>query len=199
VAKAIKAAGFIPTSRIEALTDAVFAFAMTLLVINIELPENFHPKTDQEFLGALSNLSDTFIAYLITFIILVSYWFAHAKQTLEPDMASPAYAWATLWHLLAVTFLPFSMLAVSRYDVAGAVWIYGGNMILLAATAFLIARIAARDSGQAPARDGRVELGILILSAVLSMVAALWSPDNAMLFYLLNLAAPLVARVVYGR
>ena len=39
LSKPIKAAGFIPTSRLEALTDAVFAFAMTLLLINIELPE----------------------------------------------------------------------------------------------------------------------------------------------------------------
>jgi len=194
-----RAAGLIPTSRIEALTDAVFAFAMTLLVINIELPEDFHPKTDQEFLHGLAGLSDTFVAYLITFLILVNYWFAHAKQTQEPDMASPAYAWATLYHLLAVTFLPFSMLAVSRYDVAGAVWIYGANMILLAVTAFLISRIAARDSGRPPAHDGRFELGILILSAVLSMIASLWSPDNAMWLYLLNLASPFVKRAAYRR
>jgi len=44
------------------LTDAVFAFAMTLLVINIELPEGFHPKTNQEFLRGLSGLSDTITA-----------------------------------------------------------------------------------------------------------------------------------------
>ena len=109
-------------------------------------------------------------------------------------MASPAYAWAVLFHLLFVTLLPFSMLTVSRYDVAGAVWIYGANMILLAVTALLVARAARRDSGITQADDGRVELGILILSAMLSMIAALWSPDMAMLLYLLNFAAPLVKR-----
>ena len=61
LSKPIKAAAFIPKSRLEALTDAVFAFAMTLLVINIELPEGFHPKTNQEFLHGLSGLSDTFV------------------------------------------------------------------------------------------------------------------------------------------
>ena len=53
-------------------------------------------------------------------------------------MSSAAYAWAVLLHLLLVTFLPFSMLAVGRYDVPGAVWIYGANMILLALTAIAI-------------------------------------------------------------
>jgi uncharacterized membrane protein len=199
LAKPIKPAGFIPTSRLEALTDGVFAFAMTLLVVNIELPEGFNPKTNQEFLNRLWDLSDTFTAYLITFFVLVSFWFGRAKAIGEPEMASVGYAWAMLLHLLAVTFLPFSMLAVSRYDVAGAVWIYGANMILLAVTALLISRFAERDSGRAGAADGRVELGVLIVSAVLSMIASLWSPDDAMLFYLLNLASPLAKRAARRR
>ena len=112
-------------------------------------------------------------------------------------MVSPAYAWAVLIHLLSVTFMPFSMLAVGRYDVAAAIWIYGANMILLALSALAISLIAERDSARVP--SGRVELAILIVSAVLSMIASLWSPDNAMLFYLLNLASPVVARAVYQR
>jgi uncharacterized membrane protein len=44
LSKSIKAASFIPRSRLEALTDGVFAFAMTLLVVNIELPKDFTPK-----------------------------------------------------------------------------------------------------------------------------------------------------------
>ncbi|HET7447579.1 MAG TPA: TMEM175 family protein [Methyloceanibacter sp.] len=104
MSKPIKAAGFIPISRLEALTDAVLAFAMTLLVINIELPEGFHPKTNQEFLHGLSSLSDTFIAYLITFFVLVGFWFGRAKETGEPEMASPAYARVVFLHLLGVTF-----------------------------------------------------------------------------------------------
>jgi uncharacterized membrane protein len=192
-----RAAGFIPRSRLEALTDAVFAFAMTLLVINIELPEGFHPATNQEFLHGLSGLSDTFTAYLITFFVLIGFWSGRAQEeTGEAEMASPAYARATLLHLLGVTFLPFSMLAVSRYDLAAAVWIYGANMIWLAVTSLLVSRAAERDSGRAGEAGARIKLGVLIASAVLSMLASLYSPDYAMLLYLLVLASPLVARAV---
>jgi TMEM175 potassium channel family protein len=197
-----RAAGFIPRSRLDSLTDGVFAFAMTLLVINIELPEGFHPATNREFLAKLSGLSDTFTAYLITFFVLIGFWSGRAQEeTGEADMASPAYARATLLHLLGVTFLPFSMLAVSRYDLAAAVWIYGANMIWLAVTSLLVSRAAERDSGRAGVSEteGRVKLGVLIASAVLSMLASLYSPDYAMLLYLLVLAAPLVARAVYQR
>jgi uncharacterized membrane protein len=194
-----RADGFIPRGRIEALTDGVFAFAMTLLVVNIELPKGFDPKSNEAFLSALADLSDTFVAYLITFFVLVSFWFGRAKADGEPETASPAYAWATLLHLLAVTFLPFSMLTVGRYDVPAAAWIYGANMLLLAVTALAIGRLAERDSGRARAENGRVELGILIASAVLSIVTSLFAPAYAMLPYLLNLAAPLAARAVYRR
>lgn len=153
---------------------------MTLLVINIELPEGFDPKSNRAFFQGLSGIADTFTAYLITFFVLVAFWFGRAQAVREPDMASSAYARTVLFHLLFVTMLPFSMLTVSRYDVAGVVWIYGANMILLAVTALIISRVAERDSGQTGA-DGRVELGMVILSAVLSMIASLWSPDYAML------------------
>ena len=142
-------AGSIPRSRLDSLTDGVFAFAMTLLVINIELPAEFHPATNREFIAKLSGLSDTFTAYLITFFVLIGFWSGRAQEeTGEADMASPAYARATLLHLLGVTFLPFSMLAVSRYDLAAAVWIYGANMIWLAVTS--LARLARRRTRQRP-------------------------------------------------
>ena len=194
-----EAAGSIPRSRLDSLTDGVFAFAMTLLVINIELPAEFHPATNREFLAKLSGLSDTFTAYLITFFVLIGFWSGRAQEeTGEADMASPAYARATLLHLLGVTFLPFSMLAVSRYDLAAAVFIYGANMIWLAGTSLLVSRAAERDSGRAGVSEteGRIKLGVLIAAALLSMLASLYSPDYAMLLYLLVIASPLVSRVV---
>ena len=193
------AAGFIPRGRLEALTDGVFAFAMTLLVVNIELPEGFDPKSNEAFLEGLADLADTFVAYLITFFVLVSFWFARAKADGEPETASPAYAWAALLHLLAVTFLPFSMLTVGRYNVPGAAWIYAANMILLAVTALAITLVAERDSGRPRKQGGRVELGILFASAIVSIATSLFAPAYAMLPYLLNLAAPLAARAAYQR
>ena len=181
------------------MTDGVFAFAMTLLVVNIELPEEFDPKSNQEFLAGLAGLADTLIAYLITFFVLVSFWFGRARANEEPEMASAEYAWAVLFHLLSVTFLPFSMLAVSRYDFPAATWIYGANMILLSLSAVAISMIGERDTGRAQVPSGRVELAILIASAILSMTTSLFAPAYAMLPYVLNLATPLVARAVYPR
>src|ERR1051325_4219318 len=64
---------FISKGRLDALTDGVFAFAMTLLVVNLELPQDFHPKSTVELISALLGLGDTFISYVITFLVLASF------------------------------------------------------------------------------------------------------------------------------
>ena len=126
---------FISKGRLDALTDGVFAFAMTLLVVNLELPRDFHPTSAAELISALLGLGDTFVAYVITFLVLATFWLARARTKEEPESANGAYAWSLLCHLFLVTLLPFSMIVAGRYDLAPAIWVYGTNMILLALTA----------------------------------------------------------------
>ena len=185
---------FISKGRLDALTDGIFAFAMTLLVVNIELPSGFNPKTSEELLAAFAQLTDTFIAYIVTFLLLALFWAGQAATREEPERVSDAYAWAVLAHLFFVTLLPFSMLVAGRYDLFPAIWIYGGNLIFLGMTSLAIALVIERDIGHRLAASGRIELGVLIASALLSMAIAVFSPDVAMYAYLLNLSPPLFRR-----
>src|SRR5690349_1914955 len=101
---------FIPKNRLDAFTDGVFAFAMTLLVINLKLPDDVDPKTSEELLAALARLTDSFISYIISFFLLAIFWTGQAADRKEREKASDAYAWTLLSHLFFVTLLPFSML-----------------------------------------------------------------------------------------
>lgn len=53
---------------------------MTLLVINLDLPKEFHPTSAAELISALLGLGDTFIAYVVTFLVLASFWLARANK-----------------------------------------------------------------------------------------------------------------------
>jgi uncharacterized membrane protein len=185
---------FISKGRLDALTDGVFAFAMTLLVVNLDLPEDFHPSSAAELISALLDLGGTLIAYVITFLVLATFWLGRARTKEEPESASGAYAWSLLCHLFFVTLLPFSMIVAGRYNLAPAIWVYGANMILLALTAIGITLVIERDIQRRLVPSGRTEYGVLIASAVLSMAIGFYSPDSAMYAYFLNLASPLVRR-----
>jgi TMEM175 potassium channel family protein len=185
---------FISKGRLDALTDGVFAFAMTLLVVNLDLPQDFHPSSAAELISALLDLGGTLIAYVITFLVLASFWLGRAQTKEEPESASAAYAWSVLFHLFFVTLLPFSMIVAGRYKLAPAIWVYGANMMFLALTAIGITLVIERDIHRRLVPSGRPEFCVLIASAILSMAIGFYSPDNAMYAYFLNLASPLVRR-----
>lgn len=69
--------------RLEALTDGIFAVAMTLLVIELKIPEMAHPRTEAQFLGALGHLIPKFIAWLISFFVLAIFWVSHHRFSLR--------------------------------------------------------------------------------------------------------------------
>jgi hypothetical protein len=86
------------------------------------------------------------------------------------------------------------MIVAGRYNLAPAICVYGANMILLASTALGITLVIERDTGRRLVPSGRLEYGLLIASAILSMAIGFYSPDNAMYAYFLNFASPLVRK-----
>ena len=63
--------------RILALSDGVFAIALTLLVLNIEVPEIPEDLVAEELPGALLDLWPKFLSYLLSFVVIIFYWIAH--------------------------------------------------------------------------------------------------------------------------
>jgi TMEM175 potassium channel family protein len=186
---------FISKGRLDALTDGVFAFAMTLLVVNLDLPEDFHPSSAEELISALLGLGGTLIAYVITFLVLATFWLGRARTKEEPESASGAYAWSVLFHLFFVTLLPFSMIVAGRYNLAPAIWIYGANMILLALTAFGFTLAVERDiqrAGWSQAAVPNTACWSLRLFSRWQSASTAQIPRCTPIF--LNFASPLVRR-----
>ncbi len=185
----------IPKSRLDALTDGVFAFAMTLLVLGLDLPPSFQPKDDADLIAALRELDGQFLAYVISFFVLGVRWLGHVRVRDEPERPSIEYALWSLIHLFSVTCIPFATMVVGQYDdFAAAVWVYAANMTASALAALRLSFLAEHETGKRPAHTGRVELLVLILSAFLSAAISLHDPHLAMWAYFLNAAPSLVRR-----
>ena len=57
-----------PKVRLDALHDGIFSVAMTLLVLDVRLPEEFHPRDSAELVTAIANLWPKFLPYLLSFM-----------------------------------------------------------------------------------------------------------------------------------
>src|SRR5580700_7645140 len=62
-------------SRIEALSDGVVAIAITLLVLELKVPEVMSHHSDKEMLTALLELRWEFVTYVVTFLIAGAFWY----------------------------------------------------------------------------------------------------------------------------
>lgn len=185
----------IPRDRLEALTDGIFGFAMTLLVTALVLPDGFAPSNNTDLLTALQSLDSSLLAYAISFVVLGVRWAGMAGAKGVPDEVSGSYLWAALFHLFFITTMPFSTMVIGRYgDLPAAVWLYSANMGLAAFAALVMSFVAERDAGQKPDHTGRIDLLILIFSAVLSGILSHFIGDKAMWAYTLNFAKPLADR-----
>ena len=105
-----------------------------------------------------------------------------------------------LFHLFFVTLLPFSMIVVGRYHFVPAICVYATNMVLLALTAIGITLVIERDLKRRLVSSGRLEFGVLVASALLSVAIGFYSPVNGGMYaYFLNFASPLVRNLLERR
>ena len=177
----------IPKNRLDSLTDGVFAVAMTLLVIDIKLPETVHPRSAGELIDALVGLGRPLMAYVLSFIVLGLRWLGLARAAESAETASLSYARWTLVHLFLVTCVPFSTMVVGRHgNLAPAVCIYAGIMLLAAAVALRLDSPAKRANGVTDP-SWRTELIVVIAVSAMVMVLSFFLHAYALLLYLLTI------------
>src|ERR1043165_3791203 len=183
--------------RLDALTDGVFAVAMTLLVIDLKLPESFHPTSAEDFLHGLAELRSQFLVYIVSFIVLGLRWMSLAKMSRRHETVEDRYVHWSLLHLLLITLVPFSTMVVGRYGAfAPAIWLYCGNTLVAALVAMRMVTLTAPHIGVEDALDRRIGLTVIIVVSWAVLAFSFVQPKYAMWIYLLNILAPAVRRFV---
>ena len=102
--------------RFVLFSDAVFAIAITLLVIEIKVPEI--PKeqvTETALINSLGHLIPRFIGFFISFMIIGLYWQVHHRMFGFVVDFTRRTMWLNLFFLLAVVLMPFSTGLLSEY------------------------------------------------------------------------------------
>ena len=119
-------------NRIEALTDGVFAVAMTLLVLDIKVPELQQALASTQLPHELLALWPKLLSYSISFVILGVYWVGHHLQLAFIRTADRLLLWINMLFLLFVVLVPFSTALLSEYtNQRVAIAVYGANLIAI--------------------------------------------------------------------
>jgi uncharacterized membrane protein len=174
----------ISKSRIETLTDGVFAIVMTLLVLEIAVPQLTHSEaTAGELLRQLLELWPVILSYAISFIILGFFWISHHDQFYYIKRANRVFVWITIFYLMFVAFIPFSTALLGEYTAQQiSVVIYGINFAIAGFWARVQWWYATRDHRlidpdldpnfiKIMSRRGTIGIVIYLIAAALSFVS----------------------------
>lgn len=168
--------------RIEALTDGIFAIAMTLLVLELRVPDLPKSAPTQELLRKLGEETPAFASFLISFMYCGLLWFQHHLAMHFVRHLQAALVWLNLLFLMSISVLPFSCALLGHFIRNRVVQeIYFGNMFL--AALFLLAEwLFARRKNLLQADDPRAvramgqQLFMFPIALGAGMAAALYRP-----------------------
>lgn len=182
------------TSRMDAFSDGVFAIAITILVLEISVPEG----SSEDLLGAILDQWPSYVAYVVSFATIGAVWLKHTIVTDLMAYADQAFMRLNLGLLMLVSFLPFpTKLVAENLHTGGvgaervAVLFYGIVLFAMSGLIALMWRYAVRadlvdpeiatDEVQAATKLLAPSLGFYVVA----LIVAAFAPQVAVLIMLI--------------
>jgi uncharacterized membrane protein len=124
--------------RLTALSDGVFAVAMTLLVLDLRAPARELVHSDGSLFHALIPMTPRLVMYLMSFLTIGIFWSVQQTQTNQLTHADRNLTWIHLSFLFTITFFPFSTELLGQFiTLRSALLIYWFNILMAGATLYL--------------------------------------------------------------
>ena len=123
-------------ARVMALSDGIFAVVITLLVLEVHVPEL---GPGQRLVDALHEIRPSVVAFLISFVVIAISWTAHRDLFVHLRLTDRNVVWLNLLYMLPLSLLPFGAALISRHERdPAAISIYGTLLVMLATTRLVI-------------------------------------------------------------
>jgi uncharacterized membrane protein len=107
--------GEMSLGRVEAFSDGVFAIVVTLLVLELKIPQLQNPSDPGELGSQLVALLPKFLSWLISFIIVAKFWLNHHELLRKARYANFAMVWLNSIFLMSQSFVPFHTALIGEY------------------------------------------------------------------------------------
>jgi uncharacterized membrane protein len=189
--------GSMPASRIESFSDNVFAFTVTLLVLEIRVPVVHGPDISAELAQGLTAMTPKFLVYILSFLLVCIWWVAHHQLFYVIRKADRGLLWLNCLFLLWLTVIPFptalmgdyphERIAVMCYGMATT--LAGMSFCLMRYYAFYAARLVDETIDSRLLKEAMLKS---ILNPVLHFLAVLLALVDTRLTLALYVALPLL-------
>jgi uncharacterized membrane protein len=168
-------------NRIEALTDGIFAVAMTILVLDVRLPIEAAELDGAGLRGALGALFPKFESYVVSFVVLCVFWLGHHRLMQQVKQVDHRFLWLNLLFILFITFVPFATSLMGAYrDLDDVAVVYGVNLAAILGVQGLMWRRAFLRLREGPAAESAalwqvvrnrylLALGVVALAVTLAL------------------------------
>jgi uncharacterized membrane protein len=169
-------------SRIVAFSDGVFSIAITLLVLELQLPDDLK---NAEIWHSLWDQGEKFLAYGISFAVIARFWLVHHSFFSEVRAFNSRLIGLNMLYLAWIVLIPFSSQVLGEYGgTLPAVVVYSTNLAVVVLIGQWMAW-DARKTGLATAdaqteREGLVRAlfiaGVFLISIVIALFDASIAP-----------------------
>jgi len=179
-------------SRLDQLSDGIFAIVMTILVFEIRVPEFAGIVSEPTLIKSLISMSPLFLSYLLSFSLLFTYWRSHhiIASVLAKNIDIQFSNLSGIF-LLLVAIVPFSSHFLGKYiDSPTAVIFFAINSILIGISLFAMRQYAIKSESIENTPFTKIEnehanMHILfpIFSSIGAVIVAFYSTKIAILLF----------------
>lgn len=131
--------------RLSALSDGIFSFALTLLVLDLRVPASAVIHSQHDLWRELWTLAPRLVPYVMTFMTLGIFWLGQQAQFDHMKQSDRGFTWIHVAFLFAVSLTPFSTALLAEFmTYRAALLVYWFDIVLLGATLYWSWRYAVK-------------------------------------------------------
>lgn len=173
----------VPTGRLEALSDGIFAIAMTILVVTIEIPVG--PVSSYPLLmNTMGNVIPKFAVYFLSFLILAVFWIVH-HMFYVVKKADYTLIWINIFWLMFIGLVPLSTSLIAQFGhFQISQLIFDLNLLFIGFFYYLIWQYAVKHHLMAENITSYYNYvkktilllpGVIIIAMIISFISPRWS------------------------
>ena len=117
-------------ARLNSFVDGVMIVSMTLLVLDVRLPDDVAGLDGAPMIKALMDLWPRYVGYVLSFLVVAQYWMGYTERFGRIKSADSNFAMLNALFLVVIGFIPFTTAVLARNHGVVATVLYAINMIL---------------------------------------------------------------------